>query len=142
MRNLYKCCVLAAVFLLLAAVAYASIYEWVVDDSVQLSGSFKANCAQSNKIYWTVETSDNYYEYRALYLSNNGTWRRITNCDRQGYLDGTRIDSCFNEPFFGFAPGIYTARVSINYAGCGTYTPTPASNCGDFEDINLILSSC
>ncbi|HID73302.1 TPA: hypothetical protein EYP38_05155 [Candidatus Micrarchaeota archaeon] len=138
----------------MAANAFASPYEWFDylwsgPNKVVKSGTFNADDpTNSNKIYWNVSTSGNYYEYRALYLNNtpayslsdSSDWTRVTHCDKAGYVNGWSLDGCFNIPFTGFSSGSHVAFITTNWAGCGTYTPVPdTSSCGDRTDTFLLM---
>ncbi|MFH1393534.1 MAG: hypothetical protein ABII71_02050 [Candidatus Micrarchaeota archaeon] len=134
---------LLAGFLLvvLAGNAFASPYEWLRSPWASTSGTFNANANNTNKIYWYPETSGNYYEYRALYLHDGDDWVRITECDHAGYINGKATDGCFNVPFWGWSAGTYTARATIQWSGCGSYTPTPnTATCGDYHQFSLTLT--
>lgn len=146
MKKRYIAVISVAATILMAALVYASAWEWVVDGSVNLEGLFKADCpGTDNNMTWKIATSDLEYEYVAFYLMKTAgsEWVQVSQCDWNSLVNGITPRGCSDIKFTGFSPGDYYARITINNADCGTYTPTPdLFNCGDVEEFNLTLAAC
>lgn len=126
--------VFASSFFLFRA-AWASAYEWITNPSISCS-SCQQGTAQD--ISWNLNTSGNYSEYEtAYYATTTSNWHEITNCRVQETVNGSSWNSCtFLVPNNVYGTG--TIRVTTNYAGCGSWTPTPdVVSCGDLKDITV-----
>ncbi|MCB9798199.1 hypothetical protein H6758_00555 [Candidatus Nomurabacteria bacterium] len=120
---------------------FASVYEWINPFWVSKTMVFPT---ETFKVLWTVNTSDAYGEYTALYYKltedpNNppANWNRNFGCSHFDVVDSSESYICYMD-----APTstMYTPsttlwiRVTTNYSGCGQWTPNPdVANCGDVQ---------
>lgn len=110
----------------------ASAYEWI--QNFMTPGVVYSNTT-SSAVLWVVNTTDNFYEYRSLYhsTSTDGPWTEWTDCRHEGYVNTSSTDVCY--PFIP-ATSVTTTmymRATVNFSGCGTYTPTPSDGCGSLK---------
>ncbi len=118
--------------------ALASSYEWIT--YALLYPSDVIHGGQELKISRDVNTSGSYLEYRSAYFQfstttfSEGSWNEWTDCRVSSTVSGTEHDVCYPIVSTSTAPmatSTLWVRVSTNFAGCGTYTPTPdIANCG------------
>ena len=129
----------------LAKPVFASIWEWIY------SYYPPPNCCHANAtstVRWQVATSGgNWYEYRTYYYGTSTLasqtptiWNEFRqddgtyNCRKEGYIDGIGPEDACEIKIPTFSPSSVSylwLRVTTNYSGCGTWTPTPSNDCGD-----------
>lgn len=133
----------------------ASPFEWIESFTITGSGSGCVTSAGSNVTLSSIgscsftanmglQGTSNWLENAAFYYkpAAGGDWAYLSKvgggeCKTQLNLNGgiTVVYSCnFVKP----AAGNYVFRASINFNGCGGWTPTPnTATCGDTRDLNV-----
>lgn len=132
---------LLCLFMIIAPQASASAWEWI-------SNPWATSCCSSGgsaTFTWRTNVSSPLSEYASLYyfvaptstdpgtIGNNTNWSEWTSCRRSGTITtGYRQEKCsITAPVVGTTMYLFV-RETTNYAGCGTWTPTPdVANCGD-----------
>lgn len=128
-----------------ATKALTSAYEWI--NPFSIPGTWTVSGATST-VSWTTNTSASYDEYRTAYYyttttlqgPSDGDWTEWTDCRHQGSVYPSSNDQCSPPTPWVTTSSYLWVRITTNFSGCGTWTPTPDPNCGHYQqkrvDIN------
>lgn len=137
--------------LLVGGAAFASMYEWfsygALYNLTAYNASFwptpeplPANSNDQLRLKYTVQTSGPFVENRSVYIvsttSTGDLYLEIPSCRQTGLVANTSNGSC-DFAYDTSGGNSHTVRVTTNYAECGSYTPTPADECGHVMDFPL-----
>lgn len=135
----------ALLLLTSAGVTYASTYEWITNFFTSPSTGSVVRSGDIIKVYRDINTSGSYQERRTAYYQATTTpsdfnWTEWTGCRVDSTITGSQTDHCYPLAPSVSATTTLWVRVTTNYAGCGTYTPTPNTmTCGDATTTYMTL---
>ena len=151
-----KSLVLSLVFagaLSISTVAFASLYEWF-DGGTMYNLATGAASAQPGgsalgvlpgdtlRLKYRMSTNAPYEENRSVYIvsttSTGDVYEEIPACRRTGTVNLSWDGSC-DVTYSILSGNSYKIRVTTNFAGCGSFTPTPTAYCGDALDFPVTL---
>ena len=135
--------------LALGATVYASAYEWFDGGTLHNlatgaslgrpgTGALGVRPGDTLRLKYRVHTSAPFAENRSLYIvsstSTGNIYSEVTSCRKSGPVANVVDESC--DLTYSYAGGnSHTIRVTTNYDGCGSFTPTPTAECGDALDF-------
>ncbi|MBP9762840.1 hypothetical protein KBD34_04460 [Patescibacteria group bacterium] len=137
--------------MLVGATVFASMYEWfdggtihnlTVGTSTFQPGGTRLGTLPGDSLLvkYRVHTSAPFQENRSVYIvsstSTGDTYVEIPSCRRNSVVGNITDESC-DLTYSTTGGNSHTVRVTTNYAGCGSYTPTPDADCGDVLDFPL-----
>lgn len=133
------------------ATVFASMYEWFGGGTIHnlttgistfQPGGFNLPTAVGDNLLvkYRVQTSAPFQEYRSVYIvsstSTGNIYVEIPSCRRNSIVANTVDESC-QLAYSTSGGNSHTIRVTTNYAGCGSYTPEPAAECGDILNFRV-----